>query len=145
LRRPQTFASAAASFAGVDHYLKNAPQGSATGTQNYFSVIRSKTAVHVSNKALSSRENEVLIKPGTRFRVKAVWRHSADGKVPLNAPNEAQMILHRVGQSTSVYKDSGYGQQDWNALRERLKDQKKPDIGAFKGQARVKVFEMAEQ
>lgn len=139
------FTSAAGSFAGVDHYLKHAPQGNATGTQNYFSIIRSKSAVHVSDKALSSRENEVLFKPGTRFRVKAVWRHSADGKVPMNAPNEAQMILHRVGKATAVYKDAGYGRQDWDALRERLKNQKKPDIGEFQGQAPVKVFEVAEQ
>jgi hypothetical protein len=140
------FTSAAGSFAGVDHYLKYAPQEGAKGTQNYFSVIRSKSAVHVSNKANSSRENEVLFKPGSRFKVKGVWRHSADGKVPMNAPTEAQMILQRVGQFTAVHDGKGYGKQDWDDLRKRQMTSKTnpKDIGAFQGQAKVKVFEMAE-
>jgi hypothetical protein len=140
------FTSAAASFAGVAYYLSNGALNGARGTQNYFSVIRSKTAVHISHKSDLKSENEVLFRPGTRFKVKAVWRHSADGKVPMNAPTEAQMILQRVGQHTAVYGGKGYGKQDWDALRAKKKGGTQPeDIGAFQGQAQVKVFEMAEQ
>ncbi len=133
------FTSAAASIEGVEYYLKETAVASARGKQNYYCIIKSRTAVHVSNRSHFPREAEIIFRPGTRFRIKAIWKHNEAEKVPPNAPTEAQMILHRVGK----YKtETGKDKYDW----EKHRKFEEKDPGEFKDQNlhQVKVFELVE-
>lgn len=139
------FTSAAASFQGVEYYL-NAATSLSKGSNNYYCIIHSKSAVHVHDKSAHLSEAEVIFQPGTRFYIKAVWMHM-NGRVPTNAPPEAQMILHRVGSSKILNdKGRGFDQESWTQQQQRrLKDNPEAQSN-FKKQARVpvKVLELVE-
>jgi hypothetical protein len=82
------FQSASPSLRGVEDFLYNQ-----YGSKHVYFMIHAKSAVNIMQFSKTATEGEVLFKPGTKFQVKAVWHH-VQGKVPTNAPPEAQMILH---------------------------------------------------
>ena len=101
------FQSASPSLKGVEAYLHTDP-----GSKHIYFMIHTKSAVNIMSFAKTAPEAEVLFKPGANFRVKAVWHH-VGGKVPPNAPAEAQMILHTRGEHKSGQLDRGAGSA-WN-------------------------------
>jgi hypothetical protein len=97
------FQSASPSLKGVEAYMNTD-----AGSKHVFFMIHTKSAVNIMAFAKTAPEAEVLFKPGANFRVKAVWHH-VGGKVPPNAPAEAQMILHTRGEFKSGDLDRGTG------------------------------------
>ncbi len=101
------FQSASPSLKGVEAYLHTD-----AGSKHIYFMIHTKSAVNIMSFAKTAPEAEVLFKPGANFRVKAIWHH-VGGKVPPNAPAEAQMILHTRGEFKSGQLDRGAGSM-WN-------------------------------
>lgn len=97
------FQSASPSLKGVEAYM-----ATDAGSKHVYFMIHTKAAVNIMAFAKTAPEAEVLFKPGANFRVKAVWHH-VGGKVPPNAPAEAQMILHTRGDFKSGELNRGQG------------------------------------
>jgi hypothetical protein len=140
------FTSTAASMHGVLNYMYG---GAAVvkGSKNYYCMIRGKTAAYITDRS-AFQEAEVLFRPGARFRIKAIWQHVA-GRVPANAPIEAQMILHRVGSHTVTATGEtadAWARMDRADVAKRVFDPTLPQRGAFAAQAlsATKVFDMEE-
>jgi hypothetical protein len=137
------FTSSSSSLQGVEYYLYG---GGAltTGSKSYYSVIRAKTAVYIADKSTIRSEAEVLFKPGTRFRIKAVWQH-IKGRVPRSAPHEVKSVLLRVGD---LKTEGGFDKKAWDEKRRvhMLLSPDGEDLGPFEDQiiSPVKVFEMDE-
>jgi hypothetical protein len=89
------------------------------GALETYVVFRTKAAASMTILGIS-KETEVIFRPGTRFKVDAIWQY-VNGKVPRGASQEAQRILLRNGEEKTVYKK---------------------DVGTFKG--KVRVVEMTE-
>lgn len=90
------FQSASASLEGARYYLSDK-----VGSREVYFMIHTKTAVNIVDVSGIPKEAEVLFRPGTRFQVKAVWQY-VKGRVPKNAPTEAQMMLHSLGEERSA-------------------------------------------
>jgi hypothetical protein len=97
------FSSASSSFEGSRYYLNMAP---GWGTKHIYFMIHTKTAVNVVEHAKIKKEGEVLFRPGTKFQVKALWEH-VKGKIPRNAPPEAQMMLQSLGSEKAELSNVG--------------------------------------
>jgi hypothetical protein len=129
------FSSASSSFEGSRYYLNQAP---GWGTKHIYFMIHTRTAVNVVEHAKIKKEGEVLFRPGTKFQVKALWEH-VKGRIPRNAPPEAQMMLQSLGpEKAELNNVSGtdkfisgksakeiQAQQNKNAMFAPSEDQKK--------------------
>jgi hypothetical protein len=82
------FQSASQSMRGVEEFL-----ATQTGSKHVYFMIHCKSPVNIMGISDKVVEGEILFKPGPKFHVKAVWHH-VGGKVPPDAPPEAQLILH---------------------------------------------------
>jgi hypothetical protein len=100
------FQSASPSMTGVGKFAKEQ-----SGPKNLYYIIHTKTAVNIAG--LNPTEAEILFRPGTRFQVEAVWEH-VNGKVPVAAPVQAQMVLHAMGEHKS---ESGHTKAEWEAMK----------------------------
>ena len=137
------FSSASPSMTGVGNF-----QATQFGTKCIYYIIHTKTAVNIIRYAYSAMEGEVLFRPGTRFRVKAIWQH-LDGKVPVNAPVAAQMVLHAMGEFKT---DDGKTKAEWERAHKLTlafaqgEDLEKARASKFgdDGLNRVKVIELSE-
>ncbi len=135
-----SFISAASSFSGAEFYLNQT--STAGGSKNLYSIIDVKSASNLAGVSAIPLESEVLFRPGTRLRIKAIWQH-INGKVPPNAPHAARSILLRVGE---VKADRGLDKDNYEAARQKKIIEKGVDWGEFdeQPQVQVKVFEMEE-
>jgi hypothetical protein len=88
------FSSAASSFRGIENFANS---------WNVIFVIHAKTPANIVAYSENPQEAEVLFRPGTRFRVNDVWQ-AMDGKAPLNAPVDVQMVFQN-------YLTNKYGYQ----------------------------------
>lgn len=93
------------------HTLEGAIYGGTSGSQGLgslstFMLIHAKTAAVMGGAVPILHETEVLFRPGTRFMVNAIWTATA-GRVPADAPPEAQMILHRLGPAKAGVDRNG--------------------------------------
>ncbi len=105
------FSSASPSMTGVGEFASTQ-----FGTKSIYYIIHTKTAVNIVALALGAAEAEVLFRPGTRFKVQTVWQH-VNGKVPSQAPVEAQMVLHAMGP----FKDEqGRTEAEWTEKKRQM-------------------------
>jgi hypothetical protein len=101
------FMSASKTLQGAE-YGGGSGGGASAGALQVYMLIHTKNARDVTILSGIPRETELLFQPGTRFYVKAIWQH-VDGRVPKDAPMEAQMILHRQGETKTVLKQDRVG------------------------------------
>jgi hypothetical protein len=138
------FQSASPSLNGVKAFLDTQ-----TGTKHVYFMVHTKSAVNIMAYAELAKEGEVLFRPGAKFQVKAVWHHDARGKVPPNAPAEAQMILHKQGmeKTAGLLDANGYPTSKMSGTgfnKQEAAESYSPDeIGQMQWH-QVKVIEMNE-
>lgn len=90
-------------FMSASSTLQGAEEGGASGGASsegaleVYMIIHTTSAANIGFMSSLKNETEVLFKPGVRFKVNAIWTHK-NGKIPVNAPQEAKMILNRTGE-----------------------------------------------
>ncbi|MEO8607567.1 MAG: hypothetical protein ABI690_06785 [Chloroflexota bacterium] len=87
------FSSATPAITAVYDFLSNE-----IAPGNIIYVIQSKTGTNILSLSVNVQEGEVLFRPGTRFQITKIWKHTPDGKIPEDAPADVQMILHKKGE-----------------------------------------------
>lgn len=90
------FMSASSTLQGAEEGGASGGAGSA-GALEVYMIIHTTSAANIGFMSSLKNETEVLFKPGVRFKVDAIWAHE-NGKIPVNAPQEAKMILNRTGE-----------------------------------------------
>ncbi|MEO8607568.1 MAG: hypothetical protein ABI690_06790 [Chloroflexota bacterium] len=100
------FSSATPAITAVYEFLKlqyNTPG-------NIIYVIQSKTGSNILSVTFNPQEGEILFRPGTRFQINKIWKHTPDGKIPEDAPADVQMILHKKGEFVDMKKPMPNGE-----------------------------------
>lgn len=101
-------------FMSASSTLQGAEDGGASGGASsagaleVYMIIHTTSAANIGFMSALKNETEVLFKPGVRFKVDAIWTHE-NGKVPVNAPQEAKMILNRTGEIKTKTSRDGRG------------------------------------
>lgn len=115
------FQSASPSLEGVRNYLNK----DSSARKDIYLMIRSKTAVNIAGIATQKGEAEVLFRPGTRFQVQKVWQY-VDGKIPREAPPEAQIMLHSLGEKLGNSKEASIAID--SRIRLKVRGEKEEEI-----------------